>query len=72
MVIRDEKSKTTFYEWALPLPSLKLSPVSRRVFGFAATVFDDDSGVRWDYYMNLIPGITGGYDPEKFDLFILE
>jgi len=71
-VRRDENSKTTFYELKIPMKSLEINPASDRVFGFSAVVFDDDSGTRWDYYMNLFPGITGGFDPARFGLFILQ
>jgi len=54
------------------MKSLEINPASDRVFGFSAVVFDDDSGTRWDYYMNLFPGITGGFDPARFGLFILQ
>ena len=71
-VRRDENSKTTFYELKIPMKSLDINPASNRVFGFSAVVFDDDSNTRWDYYMNLFPGITGGFDPARFGLFILQ
>ncbi len=70
-VVRDEKSHTTFYEFKLPLKSLGMNQKGH-VFGFSAAVFDDDSNTRWDYYMNLFPGITGSFDPSRFGLFTLE
>ena len=69
---RSEKDKTTFYELKIPFESLGIIPEKDHVFGFSAVVFDDDSNTRWDYYMNLFPGITGGFDPARFGLFILQ
>ena len=71
-VRRNEKDKTTFYELKIPFASLGIMPEKNHVFGFSAVVFDDDSNTRWDYYMNLFPGITGGFDPARFGLFILQ
>ena len=68
-VKRFEDKKITFYEMKLSLKSLKLDPASGQAFGFGAVVFDSDSGKRWDYYMNLYPGVTGGYNPERFGVF---
>ena len=71
-VRRDEKSKTTFYEWKIPLTSLGLDWKKEHVFGFSGVVFDDDSNTRWDYYMDLYPGITRKFDPSRFGLFVLQ
>ena len=71
-VRRNEKDKTTFYELKILFASLGIIPGKNHIFGFSAVVFDDDSNTRWDYYMNLFPGITGGFDPARFGLFILQ
>ena len=69
MVKRFEDKKITLYEIKLPLKSLKLDISSGKTFGLGAVVFDSDSGKRWDYYMNLYPGVTGNYNPERFGVF---
>ena len=71
-VKRSEKDKTTYYELKIPLSSLGIRYEEKRVFGFAAVVFDDDSNTRWDYYMNCFPGITRGNDPSLYGQFVLE
>ena len=71
-VRRSEKDKTTYYELKIPLSSLGIRYEEKRVFGFAAVVFDDDSDTRWDYYMNCFPGITRGNDPSLYGQFVLE
>jgi len=66
---RFEDKKITLYEIKLPLSSLKLNIADGQTFGLGAVVFDSDSGKRWDYYMNLYPGVTGNYSPERFGVF---
>ena len=68
-VKRFEDKKITFYEMKLSLKQLQLDPDAGQCFGFGAVAFDSDSGKRWDYYMNLYPGVTGGYNPERFGVF---
>ena len=69
---RAEAEKITYYELRIPLSSLGICPDTKRVFGFSGVVFDDDSNTRWDYYMNLFPGITRGNNPALYGMFVLE
>ncbi len=70
-VIRDDKNKKTFYEIKILLESLNIPPDKGAVFGFNAVVFNDDDGEGYDYWIEITPGIAGGWNPQEFGKFIL-
>lgn len=70
-VVRDKENKTTFYEIMIPWESFGLIPKQGVIFDFNAVIFDDDDGSGYDYWMQISPGIAGGWDPEKFKSFVI-
>lgn len=70
-VVRDEARKKTFYELRLPFEALKIEPGRGRIFTFNAVVFDDDDGEGQDYWIQIAPGIAGGWNTESFVRFVL-
>ncbi len=71
-VVRDEKTKTTLYQFAIPLQALSPAMQPGRIFGLNAIVFDDDTNGKADYWLFFKPGLGGRIEPEKFGQFILE
>lgn len=71
---RDETTRTTVYEIALPWT--KLEPLhfgQKTFFGFNFLVMDSDNPAKAPvYWMQLTPGIAGGQKPELYHLFVLE
>lgn len=70
-VLRVDEAGKTVYELKMPLKLLKIEPDKGVIFGFNAVVFDDDDGEGQDYWIQLTPGIAGGWDPREFRKFIL-
>lgn len=68
-VTRDEKARITRYGLRLPLAALKLKPGEE--FGFNVMSFDDDDGQGQRLRMEMAPGITYPFRPEKYPRFIL-
>ncbi len=70
IVVRDDESSKTFYELKIPFESFGFDPAADEKFRFNAVVFDDDDGTGFDYWMQLSPGIAGGWNPESFRIFV--
>jgi len=70
-VKRDETTKMTRYEAAVPWLALGISPVPNKVFGFNFVLFDDDTGAGAKCWYQLSPGITNGKNPSLFKRFVL-
>ncbi len=70
-VVRDNEKNETRYRIKLPLKRLGIPAEAGACFGLSAVVFDDDSGNGYDYWMQLTPGIAGGWNPELFIPFAL-
>ncbi len=70
-VVRDCENKKTYYELSIPLRMFSLEPGSGTIFGFNAVFFDDDDGEGYDYWLQISPGIAGGWNPSAFDYFVL-
>ncbi len=70
-VVRDDVNDKTFYEIKIPLESLKIKAEKGAIFRFNAVVFDDMDGAGYDYWIEITPGIAGGFDPGLFRGFIL-
>ncbi len=70
-VIRDGGSKKTYYELSMPLDLLLPRADAGFMFGLNAVFFDDDDGEGYDYWLQITPGIAGGWNPSAFDRFVL-
>lgn len=71
-VVRDERLNKTSYEIKLPLEHLFLEPAEGAVFGFNTVVFNDDYGEGYQNWIQMSPGLAGGWDPSEFILFMLK
>lgn len=70
-VIRDEEKKKTFYELSVPLELLFPRAQAGLMSGLNVVFFDDDDGEGYDYWIQIAPGLAGGWDPSAFDRFVL-
>ncbi len=71
-IVRDDEAGETYYELKLPFESLKIKPEKGVIFGFNAVVFNADGGAEgYDYWIQITPGIAGGWNPDEFRSFIL-
>ncbi len=70
-VVRDEESKTTRYRLRLPLANLGIPAEPGARFGLNVVVFDDDQGGGYDVWLQMSPGLAGGWDPGRFRPFAL-
>ncbi len=70
-VVRDDGAGKTYYELKMPFESLKIKPEEGVFFGFNAVVFDDNDGKGQDYWIQITPGVAGGWNPDEFRSFIL-
>ena len=71
-IIRDEKTKTTFYRVKLAFSDLApLKPEKGRNFGFSLILFDRDSPLSY-HSMEYSAGVTNPSDPAKYPAFQFE
>lgn len=70
-VVRDDDTNLTRYRLRLPLAALGLKPEPGVRFGLNAIFFDDDDGTSYDYWLQMTPGLAGGWAPEHFQRFAL-
>ncbi len=70
-VVRDDEAGQTHYELKMPFEALKMEPEKGVMFGFNTVVFNDDNGEGYDYWIQITPGIAGGWNPDEFRSFIL-
>lgn len=70
-VIRRESDHATYYELRIPLVQLGIPPIPGMRLGFAAVIFDDDTGQGHKYWMQTSPGLAGGWAPETLPRFYL-
>lgn len=71
-ITRDDESKTTRYLVVLPLDKLGITASAGTLFRMSAVVFDDDDGEGYDCWMQITPGIAGGWNPLDFLRVVLE
>ncbi len=72
MVVHDPEAQKTAYEIKIPFESLTMAGAKGEVFRFNAVVFDDDDGGGFHDWVELYPGIAGGWSPDLFGDFVLE
>ncbi len=70
-VRRNDENQTSVYQIRIPFECLKINPVPGTLLGFNAVVFDDDDGKGQEYWIQLSPGIAGGWRPADFRRFVL-
>ncbi len=70
-VVRNEEEKNTLYQLKIPLEILGFKTERGGIFGFNAAVFQDNDGTGHDYWIQITPGLAGGWQPHLFDRFIL-
>lgn len=70
-VVRDETNGVTSYEIKIPFECLGIEPSAGTIAGFNTVIFNDADGEGFDYWIELTPGIAGGWEPEQFNLFQL-
>ncbi len=70
-VVRDEEGGKTFYEIRIPFHRLRMEAREGAILGFNAVFFKDEDGTGYDYWIEITPGLAGGWDPAQFSKFIL-
>jgi hypothetical protein len=69
-VTRDDKAGITRYGLRLPLAALGLKPGEE--FGFNIMFLDDDDNKGMHHWLQLAPGITYPFKPERYPRFVME
>ncbi|MFA5646210.1 MAG: hypothetical protein WDA18_07655 [Candidatus Ratteibacteria bacterium] len=71
LVTRKEEEKKTFYEMKLPLDRVKIGNSEGKIFACNLVIFDGDENEGQDYWIQISPGLAGGWNPGQFKRFIL-
>lgn len=71
-VIRDEATQQTFYRVRMPLADLGIPAEPGARFGLNVVIFDDDDGEGYDTWLQVAPGLAGGWNPALFPAFALQ
>lgn len=70
-VVHDPYAGKTMYEIKIPFEALTMAGEEGEVFRFNAVVFNDDDGAGYHDWVELFPGIVGGWGPDLFADFVL-
>ena len=65
-ITRDEQTKLTVYEAAIPWSALGINAPENKAIGINFVVFDDDNGLGQRQWLELGGGLAGIIDPAKF------
>ena len=69
-IVRNEQTKLTAYEAAIPWSALGVKAPENKTVGINFVVFDDDNGLGQRQWLELCGGMAGMVDPAKFQRVI--